>query len=75
MLTLQILSILVEFLIPAWFLILFFITVAIPLFLMLVGLILNNDDFVVNSASIGLIIVFLMAILLIILYIITICNN
>ena len=75
MLTLQILSILVEFLIPAWFLILFFITVAIPLFLILAGVILNNDDFVVNFASIGLIIVFLMAILLIILYIITICNN
>ena len=75
MLTLQILSILVEFLIPTWFLILFFITVAIPLFLMLVGLILNNDDFVVNSASIGLIIVFLMMALLIILYIITIYNN
>ena len=75
MLILQILSILVEFLIPTWFLILFFITVAIPLFLMLVGLILNNDNFVVNSASIGLIIVFLMAILLIILYIITIVNN
>ena len=75
MLTLQILSILVEFLIPAWFLILFFITVAMPLFLMLVGLILNNDDFVVNSASIGLIIVFLMMVLLIILYIITIHNN
>ena len=75
MLTLQILSILVEFLIPTWFLILFFITVAIPLFLMLVELILNNDNFVVNSASIGLIIVFLMVILLIILYIITICNN
>ena len=75
MLILQILSILVEFLIPTWFLILFFISVMIPLFLMLVGLILNNDDFVVNSASIGLIIVFLMAILLIILYIITIFNN
>ena len=75
MLTLQILSILVEFLIPAWFLILFFITVAMPLFLMLIELILNNDDFVVNFASIGLIIVFLMMVLLIILYIITICNN
>lgn len=75
MLTLQILSILVEFLIPAWFLILFFITVAIPLFLILAGVILNNDDFVVNFASIGLIIVFLMMVLLIILYIITICNN
>ena len=75
MLTLQILSILVEFLIPTWFLILFFITVAMPLFLMLAGLILNNDDFVVNSASIGLIIVFLMMALLIILYIITIYNN
>ena len=75
MLTLQILSILAEFLIPTWFLILFFITVATPLFLMLTGLILNNDDFVVNFASIGLIIVFLMMVLLIILYIITICNN
>ena len=75
MLTLQILSILVEFLIPTWFLILFFISVAIPLFLILAGLILNNDDFVVNFASIGLIIVFLMMVLLIILYIITICNN
>ena len=75
MLTLQILSILVEFLIPTWFLILFFITVVTPLFLMLTGLILNNDDFVVNFASIGLIIVFLMMVLLIILYIITICNN
>ena len=75
MLTLQILSILVEFLIPAWLLIFVFITVATPLFLMLVGLILNNDNFVVNFASIGLIIVFLMMVLLIILYIITICNN
>ena len=75
MLTLQILTILVEFLIPTWFLILFFISVAMPLFLMLAGLILNNDDFVVNSASIGLIIVFLMMALLIILYIITIYNN
>ena len=75
MLTLQILSILVEFLIPTWFLILFFISVVIPLFLILAGLILNNNDFVVNFASIGLIIVFLMVILLIILYIITICNN
>ena len=75
MLTLQILTILVEFLIPTWFLILFFISVAMPLFLMLAGLILNNDDFVVNFASIGLIIVFLMMFLLIILYIITIYNN
>ena len=75
MLTLRILSILAEFLIPAWFLILFFITVAIPLFLILAGLILDDDDFVVNFASIGLIIVFLMMVLLIILYIIIICNN
>ena len=75
MLTFQILSIVVEFLIPTWLLILFFITVAIPLFLILAGLILNNDDFVVNSASIGLIDVFLMMVLLIILYIITIYNN